>query len=73
MSKLRKEEKKEKKKRKKKKKREIEVLDEVLPQKTQLGGNISKPHQNQLKIHIRSIGIDIESYVKFWFILILIS
>ena len=27
---------------KKHKKREIEVLDEVLPQKTQLGGNIRK-------------------------------
>ena len=61
------------KKRKKRKEREIEALDEVLPRKTQLGGNIRKPNRNRLKINIPSIWVEIESYVKFMIILILIS
>ena len=36
-------------------------------------GNISKPHRNQLKIQIPSIGVGIVSYIKFGLILILIS
>ena len=44
-----------------------------MPQKKQLGGNIRKPYRNRLKINIPSIGVDIESYLKFGLILILIS
>ena len=51
----------------------FEEIIEILPQKTLLWGNISKPHRNQLKIHIPSIGVKIVSYVKFGLILTLIS
>ena len=51
----------------------FEEIIEILPQKTLLWGNISKPHRNQLKIHILSVGVEIVSYVKFELIIILIS